>query len=285
MSCFAHINWSRSAALLVTLAVTMSATAAAGTPDPRISRPEDFASAFASVPCDNKDRLAAVRALYESMGAQASDFRVDRFGEYGGVENLVIVKPGESQEKIVIGAHYDKRGDGCGAVDNWTGQVALAHLYGTLRNVSTRKTLVFVAFGREEENLVGSRAMVNAIPREQLAGYCGMVNVDSLGLARTQVADNMSSRSLEQLAADLARQMDMPFSHASLPRAYSDSNSFMSKGIPALTIHGLSNNWTQVLHQREDQGSLVKPLGVYLGYRLALSMIVSMDQAPCDAYR
>jgi len=219
------------------------------------------------------------------MGAQASDFRVERFGEYGGVENLVIVKPGESQEKIVIGAHYDKRGDGCGAVDNWTGQVALAHLYGTLRNVSTRKTLVFVAFGREEESLVGSRAMVNAIPREQLAGYCGMVNVDSLGLARTQVADNMSSRSLEQLAADLARQMDMPFSHASLPRAYSDSNSFMSKGIPALTIHGLSNNWTQVLHQREDQGSLVKPLGVYLGYRLALSMIVSMDQAPCDAYR
>lgn len=250
-----------------------------------IASPEDFAKDFETVPCDNDQRLAAVRALYERMGAKPSDIRIDRYSEYGGVENLVLVKPGESPETIVIGAHYDMTGGGCGAIDNWTGQVAVARLYRTLRDIPFKKTLVFAAFGREEQGLVGSRAMAGAIPKARVAEYCGMVNIDSLGLARPQVADNMSSRTLARLAADIAKDMGVPFGHASLGRANSDSSSFTAKRIPALTIHGLDNNWTQVLHRREDQASKVNPMSVYLGYRLALSMIARLDQSPCDAFR
>lgn len=250
-----------------------------------IATVEEIARDFQNVPCDNPQRLPAVRTLYENGGATSSDIRVDTYRDYGGVENLVVVKPGDSPETIVIGAHYDKTGDGCGAVDNWSGQVAVTQLYRTLRDVHTKKTLVFVAFGREENGLVGSRAMAQSIPRESLPQYCGMINIDSLGLSRPQVADNMSSRTLERLAAEVAKEMGMPFSHASLPRAYSDSNSFVAKKIPAITIHGLDNNWTQVLHQREDQASKVDAASVYLGYRLGLSMIARLDQAPCNAYR
>ena len=285
MSIFKPHPWYRQVALGLMLTTPFSTGIAREPSDLRISTPEEIAQEFVSVPCENKDRLPAVRAMFARMGAQDADFRIDRFDDYNGVENLVVVVPGESSDKIVIGAHYDKRGDGCGAVDNWTGQVAIAHLYRTLRSLHLKKTLVFVAFGREEERLVGSRAMVSAIPREQLGSYCAMINVDSLGMARTQVADNMSSGKLEQLAADVAKSMDMRFTHSALSGAYFDSNSFIAKKIPALTIHGLDINWTQVLHQREDQASRVNPMGVYLGYRLALSMVASVDQAPCDSYR
>ena len=58
-----------------------------------------MAKDFASVPCDDKDRLAAVRALYESAGATASDITLD---QHDNVENLVVTKKGASPEKIVI---------------------------------------------------------------------------------------------------------------------------------------------------------------------------------------
>src|SRR5437763_13570141 len=77
-----------------------------------ISTPEQIKAEFASVPCDNEKRLSAVKALFEKMGAAASEIAIET---YKNVENLVIRKPGASQEKIVIGAHYDKVADGCGA--------------------------------------------------------------------------------------------------------------------------------------------------------------------------
>ena len=247
-----------------------------------VSTPEDLAKDFAAVPCDDKDRLAAVRALYESAGASASDITMD---QHDNVENLVVTKKGASPEKIVIGAHYDKTSEGCGAIDNWTGQVALTHLYRTLKDIPLNKTLVFVAFGREEKGLVGSRAMTKGIDKEQAAGYCAMINIDSLGLGPPQVADNMSSKALATFTGVLAREMEIPFAHASIGRANSDSSAFVEKKIPAVTIHGLNNSWSRILHSSRDQASKINAASVYLGYRLALGMVVRLDQAACDAYR
>ena len=243
---------------------------------------EDIRKAFDAVPCDDDARLAAVQALFEQAGAPAETIRTEA---YADVANLVVVKPGTSAEKIVIGAHYDKTADGCGAIDNWTGQVAISHLYRTVRDVRFRKTLVFVAFGREEKGLVGSRAMTRAIPEDKLAEYCAMINIDSLGLGPPQVADNMSSKALATFTGVLAREMEIPFAHASIGRANSDSSAFVEKKIPAVTIHGLYNSWSRILHSSRDQASKINAASVYLGYRLALGMVVRLDQAACDAYR
>jgi Zn-dependent M28 family amino/carboxypeptidase len=248
----------------------------------KLSTVEQIKEDFAAVPCKNDERLEAVKALFERAGASASDVSVEK---YKGVENLVLVKKGESDERIVVGAHYDKVSDGCGAVDNWTGIVAVSHLFRTLKDVPLKKTLVFVAFGKEETGLVGSRAMANAIGKERGAGYCAMVNIDSLGLAPPQVADNMSSRKMKDLAASLAKEMKMPFASARIPGADSDSSSFMSKRIPAVTIHGMSLDWRTVLHTRRDQASRVNPANVYMGYRLALALVTRADESPCAAYR
>lgn len=269
-------------ALLTLLLFQSSVPVAAQKPPSTLSTPEDFAGEFAAVPCEDADRLAAVRALYERMGAPASDIALDR---HDNVENLLLVKPGKSPEKIVIGAHYDKTSEGCGAIDNWTGQVALAHLYRTLRDIPLQKTLVFVAFGREEKGLIGSRAMTRNIDGDAVAGYCAMINIDSLGLGPPQVADNMSSKKLARFTGEVAKEMEIPFAHAGIGRANSDSSSFVAKKIPAVTIHGLNKDWHTILHSRHDQATKVNPTSVYLGYRLALGMIARLDAAACDAYR
>jgi Iap family predicted aminopeptidase len=250
----------------------------------RISTPEEIRSEFESVPCKNGDRLKAVKALFEKMGAKTEEITVEKVR---GVENVVIRKAAakDTSEKIVIGAHYDKVSAGCGAIDNWTGVVAVAHIYRTVKDLPLKKNVVFVAFGREEEGLVGSSAMAGEIKKEQVAEYCAMINIDSLGLGAPQVADNMSTKKLVDLTESLANQMKAPFTHGRLAGGDSDSTSFNRKKIPALTIHALTADWPKILHSNNDQPAKVNHDSVYLGYRLALSLLIRIDEAECQSFR
>ena len=252
-------------------------------PTVRISTQEEIQAEFASVPCKNDERLQAARNLFVRMGAPDEALAVVQYGT--NVQNLVVRKAGGSAETIIIGAHYDKVADGCGALDNWTGIVTLAHLYRSLKDVPLKKSLLFVAFGKEEKGLVGSHAMVEAMSKEEVAGICEMINIDSLGLSAPQVADNMSSKKMLDLATSVAEAMKMPFAHASIAGADADSSSFLAKKIPALTIHGLTGKWPEILHSSKDQAKLVDPLSVYLGYRLSLALLSRLNDAPCNAYR
>ena len=248
----------------------------------RISTEDEIKAGFDSVPCKNDDRLRGAKALFEKMGAAASDVSVEKHKD---VENLVVRKPGTTKETIIIGAHYDKAGSGCGAVDNWTGIVAIAHLYRSLKTAPLKKSVLFVAFGREEEGLIGSRAMADAISLDQLAQHCEMINIDSLGLGAPQVAENMSHKKFSAFTAKLADDMGMPFGQAAIAGADSDSSSFLRKTIPALTIHGLTDEWPSVLHGKNDQVTKINPLSVYLGYRLALALVFRLDSLPCNQFK
>ncbi|MEP7341914.1 MAG: M20/M25/M40 family metallo-hydrolase [Acidobacteriota bacterium] len=253
---------------------------------PRVSTPEEISAEFDSVPCKNKDRIAAVKALFEKMGAKPDEITVEKFGS---VENVVVKIAGTSTEaaaeKIVVGAHFDKVADGCGAIDNWTGIVAITHIYRTMKTLKPNRTLIFVGFGEEEKGLVGSRAMVDKIKKEQVAEYCAMINIDSLGVAMPQAADNMSSKKLLDVTAEIAKEMGMPFAHAGIPNAGADSMTFVAKKIPAITIHGLTNDWPKILHSSNDKPEKVNRQSVYLGYRLALALLAKVDDSPCQAFR
>lgn len=244
---------------------------------------EDFQAAFAKVPCQNAERLDAVATLFREMGATESDYTIKKFKD---IENFVLRKPGETEEKIVIGAHYDLAGQGsCGALDNWTGVVTIAHLYRTLKDLKLKKTLVFVGFGQEEKGLLGSKAMTKQIKKDEAKQYCAMVNIDSLGLTTPMVMTNVSSNKLTKLTTELAKKLEMPFKTINLHNANTDSSSFLDKNIPAVSIVAMTQNWMDIFHHREDQAAKVKPESVYLGYRLALSLIMRLDEEGCGAYR
>ncbi|MGE0132015.1 MAG: M28 family metallopeptidase [Blastocatellales bacterium] len=255
-----------------------------GPPKPRISAREEIQAEFDSVPCKNGDRLKAVKALFEKMGAKPEEIAVEK-GR--GAENVVIRKPAAnaSPEKIVIGAHYDKTSQGCGAIDNWTGIVALAHIYRTLKDVPLRKNVVFAAFGEEEKGLVGSAGMTDKIKKEQAGEYCAMINIDTLGMSIPQTLDNVSSKTLVDLTSALGRELNIQVAHVRIDNARSDSASFISRKIPAVTIHTLSNDWPKILHTGADQASKINHESVYLGYRLALALLVKVDESDCQAFR
>jgi hypothetical protein len=98
-------------------------------------------------------------------------------------------------EHIVIGAHYDHLGRGGegslaarsgeihhGADDNASGTaglIELARIFGAQRP-KLKRTLVFIAFGGEEEGLLGSNYYVNH-PLTPLDKTIAMINMDMIG--------------------------------------------------------------------------------------------------------
>lgn len=247
------------------------------------STPEQMMEDIKAVPCKgNSERLAGVKELFAKMGAPASAISVEKINN---VENIIIRKPGSTPETVVVGAHYDKVSHGCGAVDNWTGIVAIAHLYRTVKDMPLKKTVLFVGFGREEEGLIGSSAMVKAIDKDQLGQYCAMINIDSLGLGIPQAETAISSKKLVTRAADLAKRMEMPFQQGTIREGDTDSSSFLARKIPAIALHGLSNEWQRVLHTNDDKVSKVNAMSVFMGYRLALALFGEVENSACDAFR
>jgi len=255
-------------------------------PGAKLATADELRAEFASVPCQNGERLQAVKVLFEKMGAAEDDITIERVKK---IDNLVVRleggDPALAGEKVVVGAHYDKTEQGCGAVDNWTGIVAMASIYRAMRISRPRRTMIFVAFGEEEKGLLGSKEMTGSITKQDRKSYCAMVNIDSLGLASPLVAENLSSLKLVNFAQRLAKEKKLRFGRAPLEGGNSDSTSFFRKNIPALTIHGLGNRWRFVLHTSEDKVERVDFDKVFEGYRLATELLLGIDRSACDAFR
>jgi peptidase M28-like protein/PDZ domain-containing protein len=98
-------------------------------------------------------------------------------------------------ETIIIGAHYDHLGHGGegslapkageihhGADDNASGTaglIELARIFGAQRS-KLKRTLIFIAFGGEEEGLLGSNYYVNH-PVTPITNTVAMINMDMIG--------------------------------------------------------------------------------------------------------
>ncbi len=125
-------------------------------------------------------------------------------------DNVVVrLKSSVSDGKqVIVGAHYDAVSNSQGAGDNASG---IAAMYLTLKSVSSAWTssklpydLVFVAFGGEEQGLVGSYSYVSAMNDKQLSETLLMINIDSIGFGdnlylhcenkRTDIADYILSK-------------------------------------------------------------------------------------------
>lgn len=248
----------------------------------KFSTEEEIKKHIELAPCKDKERLEAVKNLFLKVGAADSDIKIEKLKS---VENLVVTKKGKTNEIVVVGAHYDKTADGCGAIDNWTGIVILANLYRTMKDFTTEKTYIFVAFGKEELGLIGSDAMADGIPKEERSNYCAMVNFDSFGFSYPQALGNISDTSLIKLAEEVSKEMKMSFGQAGIDLASSDSESFRRKKIPAITLHGLSSQWRNYLHGSSDKVENVNLQSVYIGYRQALVFLSKIDNKPCGVFR
>ncbi|HKP83465.1 MAG TPA: M20/M25/M40 family metallo-hydrolase, partial [Pyrinomonadaceae bacterium] len=150
-------------------------------------------------------------------------------------------------ETIILGAHYDHLGRGGegslaprsgeihhGADDNASGTaglIELARVFGAQRP-KLKRTLVFIAFGGEEEGLLGSNYYVNH-PLVPLDNTTAMINMDMIGRmkdSKLMIGGVGTATEWRPLLA----QTDFSLTLSDDGFGPSDHSSFYSKQIPVL---------------------------------------------------
>ncbi|NNE66571.1 MAG: M20/M25/M40 family metallo-hydrolase [Pyrinomonadaceae bacterium] len=229
--------------------------------------------------CSDANRLAEAEKLFDSKGLQPE------LEEYSEAVNVVSKLKGKTSETIVVGAHYDKTTLGCGAIDNWTGVVMLTMLAEELKASSTQKTYLFVAFGGEERDLKGSRAMAYGMVKREEDRPCAMVNLDSFGFEKAWALKSISDDSLLKLASDVERKRGGSFSIRNYRGASSDSKSFQLIGVPSITFSGLGDDWRDYLHQDSDIPENVDFESVFDNYEFLREFLRNLDESSCESLK
>ena len=152
----------------------------------------------------NIEKIAAMsktQSLNSCLAANSNasvEFGVNLIKKTAEAYNVIGILEGNDSvlknEAIIIGAHYDHLGHGGqgslaansteihhGADDNASGVSAMLELARQFaKEKKNKRTLIFIAFGGEEEGLLGSQFYVNN-PAFPLAKTVAMVNMDMVG--------------------------------------------------------------------------------------------------------
>jgi hypothetical protein len=192
--------------------------------------------------------------------------------------NLICVLPGETNAVILVGAHSDHVSAGDGVVDNWSGASLLPSLYYSLSNIPRKHTFVFVNFTAEEKGLVGSDFYAGKLSPEQRSKIEAMVNLDTLGLAPTEVWATHADTILLNALAGIANAMKLPVSVMNVDQVgTSDSESFAKYKIPRITIHSVTQETLPILHSSKDKLNEIKMDDYYASYRLMVGYLAFLD--------
>lgn len=188
------------------------------------------------------------------------------------VNNVLAWLPGQTDEYVIIGAHYDHLGRGGvdslapsqigeihpGADDNASGTAGVLELARLLapQRGQLRRSILLVNFAGEELGLLGSAEWTKE-PTRPLAKAVAMINMDMIGRIKDDkiyiggVGTGSTFKSLLEHA-----QNDTPFKIEYSPGGYSSSDhtSFVAKKIPVLFFfsglhsdyHKPSDTWDKI---------------------------------------
>jgi hypothetical protein len=174
------------------------------------------------------------------------------------MENVIGTKTGSTlpNEWIVIGAHYDSRNVGLsnttnpspGAEDNASGCSGVLEMARILAPYRFKRTLKFMCFGGEEQNLYGSEAYAASLqaagdlPKVKLAIMMDMIGYSSDAqtdvLLETSSAQQAVLPAFQQAAADYSPGMNVL---TSLNPFGSDHVPFLNRSVPTLLL--IENEW------------------------------------------
>ena len=188
------------------------------------------------------------------------------------VNNVLAWLPGQTDEYVMIGAHYDHLGRGNfdslapsqigqvhpGADDNASGTAGVLELARLLarRGGQLKRSILFMNFAGEELGLLGSAAWVKD-PTRPLAKAVAMINMDMIGRIKDDkvyiggVGTGSSFKSvLEQAQKDASFKIE----YSAGGYSSSDHTSFVTKKIPVLFFfsglhsdyHKPSDTWDKI---------------------------------------
>jgi Zn-dependent M28 family amino/carboxypeptidase len=176
--------------------------------------------------------------------------------------------------------HFDRVSAGDGVIDNWSGAALLPSLYQAISIQPRQHSYIFIGFTEEEAGLVGSRFYARQMTAEQIAATDAMVNMDTLGLAPTNVWLNRSDKRLVLALGSVAKLLDLPVNGVNFEQVGStDSESFARRRIPVITVHSLNQKAhnARILHTAKDQLAAMRLDDYYDTYRLLAVYLAYLD--------
>ncbi|WP_121741690.1 M28 family peptidase [Natronorubrum halophilum] len=142
----------------------------------------------------------------------------------------------ETDDEVLVVAHYDAHDIAEGALDNGCGIATVAAATSILSAIEdTLECRVRIAgVGCEEIGLLGAGAMADAFDLESIRA---VVNVDGAGRFRNLRAYSHGSEALAEVAEEVTDAAGQPVVHEPDPHPFSDHWPFLQAGVPALQLH------------------------------------------------
>jgi Zn-dependent M28 family amino/carboxypeptidase len=229
---------------------------------------------------NNKQREMTLKQMFAEAGCD--DQHISEQPVKGSkLPNVICLLTGSSDKVILVGAHFDRVSEGDGVVDNWSGASLLPSLYEAVKIEPRKHTYIFIGFTDEEQGEVGSRFYARQMTKEQVAATDAMVNMDTLGLAPTEVWASHSDKRLTGALAYIAKQLNVPVTGVNVEQVGStDAEQFSKRNIPRITIHSLTQEtWNaHIIHTSKDKHSAIRLDDYYQTYRLLAAYVAFLDQ-------
>lgn len=229
---------------------------------------------------DDKEREEALKRMFVEAGCDDQHL-TEQVVKGSKLPNVICALPGNSERVIIIGAHYDHVDAGDGVVDNWSGASLLPSLYQAVKVEPRTHSYIFIGFTDEEKGEVGSHFYVRQMTQEQVALTDAMVNMDTLGLAPTEIWVSHSDKKLTSALASVANQMKLPVTGVNVDQVgTSDAEQFSGRKIARITIHSLTQEaWNaHLLHTSKDRLSAMRIDDYYQTYQLLAAYVAYLDQ-------
>lgn len=172
--------------------------------------------------------------------------------EYVGTShNVVLDLPGDTDEVILLSAHYDSTPLSVGTYDNMSGSVGLLALAEYFMKHDHRFSLRFVWCGSEERGLLGSKAYCQ-MHEEELNKVVLNINLDMIGSIMGKfLCCATAEDSLWQYVEYLG--CEQGFGVTGSQGVYSsDSTPFADKGIPSMSLARDAASNVATIHNRYD---------------------------------
>lgn len=156
----------------------------------------------------------------------------------GGNVYTILESTSESDEYVVLGAHFDTE-IGCpGAIDNGTGVTLIFSILKRLKMEPSRsRNLIVVFFDQEEEDLIGSQAFAKYLKNEEMNVHSvhtfDMVGWDEDGNKEMEL--ELPTPELEKLYKDEAIEFGVPIYVTKINST--DHHSFRQVGFPAIGVN------------------------------------------------
>ena len=198
-----------------------------------------------------KDAIALIR-----KGAANAKITLQQ-EEYKGVShNVILDLPGETDEYIVLTAHYDSTSLSQGAYDNMSGSVGILGVAEHFAKRPHRYGLRFIWCGSEERGLLGAKAYCES-HEEELKKIVLNINLDMIGCIMGKFISCCTS---EEALVSYVNYFgnEMGFGVKAYQDVYSsDSTPFADKGIPAVSFARIAPPNTATIHNSYDTAAVM----------------------------